>query len=510
MLIKHISTTSEVQIKQSLQMQEETLSHISRLSDSLSSIASFASSWGQAQVHPQFSTGRKKNCFPPILRNRKRRCSSTSSTGELHLERSFVDNKEAEKGWSCGEILGIDQAFVKDADSAHCLFCIKEFREIDSHLQARHIVDCHNFSGCDQAAVFDSLKAFKRHLRAVHAADKVTLANHTQQLRGIFRDYSSIKRDTRLRALSATPPERDSPANLVLLNHQLQTLLSETTYLEDSQDRLYRRNSSLQVPAELRTFRRMGFAVERLCRDVFSDSYATPELARVLHRAAILKEESIVKRNQPFPWRWTKIPDCLLSPASSDLYVSERKGLQGNDQSQYCDPLLHPSRWFVELSFFRPPPTYGVEPKKHHYGVDLSHEGWLWLEEGLRVSALASILSNWTSTRDRINLWMLEVLHKSDHLLAMLRCSAFLGPDEPLGSMGPPANGRARDESQFWGRQWTADLLEVFEKDLNHTVDDKLVEQSVGAVDSRDEEGLIELSMRQARPVPSLTESSDK
>ncbi|KAF6830250.1 hypothetical protein CMUS01_07831 [Colletotrichum musicola] len=198
-------------------------------------------------------------------------------------------------------------------------------------------------------------------------------------------------------------------------------------------------------------FGRMGLAVKRLSKDVFSAKSATPELAHVLYQAANLEEESIVNS-------------------------------------------INPS--LGEQQDFR---------------LGRACQGWFWLERWPRVSALASALSNWTTTRERVNLWMLEVLHKSDHLLAMLRCSAFLGPgegqcQEPSGSEGAPADDQARGESQFWGRQWTADLLGVFERDLSHPVDDHRVEQSIGAVDSRDDDGVFEIPMRQARPTTGSTE----
>ncbi|KAF6812250.1 hypothetical protein CSOJ01_05239 [Colletotrichum sojae] len=158
MLMVKITASSEAQMKQSLKMQEETLSHISRLSNSLSSIASLVGIADDAYSDRRPPSGEEDN-ISPLPKNRKRRCSSTD---EPHL------------GTSCSNDI---------------------FREIDSHLQAQHIVGRHNFSGCDQGVVFGSFKTFERHLRAVHAASKEALARNTRQLEDLFGDYSSTKRD---------------------------------------------------------------------------------------------------------------------------------------------------------------------------------------------------------------------------------------------------------------------------------------------------------------------------
>ncbi|KAF6833017.1 hypothetical protein CPLU01_05813 [Colletotrichum plurivorum] len=440
MLMGHISALSEAQMQQSLKIQEETLSHISRLSDSLSSIASFAGSMsmGQGKWHSHQPPSETKDDIPPppyLLKNRKRRHSSTD---ELHPDESFFHKRQAKKGWSCGEILGIDEAFVKSSQATvHCLFCGEEFREIDSHLQAQHIVARHNFSDCDQGAVLGSLAKFETHLRVVHSASQAALTNHRHQLTGLFRDYSTINRDTRIAVFSASPPEPEPSASLMLLSHQLQTLLLATQYLEDCEHRQNRGISSLsrntRASEELKMFGRMGLAMQRLSRDVFSDSSATAELAGVLHRAAILEEEAVVKLNQRFLRRWAAIPACLLSTTPGNICMTENRKRRGDEsRNSHLRPLLHPSRWFFDLSVLSDAPglKFGLQPEPKDFGLGRVYEGWFQLERGLRVSALASALRNWTTTRERVNLWMLEVLHKSDHLLAMLRCSAFLGPGE--------------------------------------------------------------------------------
>ncbi|KAF6812251.1 hypothetical protein CSOJ01_05240 [Colletotrichum sojae] len=243
----------------------------------------------------------------------------------------------------------------------------------------------------------------------------------------------------------------------------------------------------------------MGLAVKRLSKDVFSANSATPELARVLCQAANLEEESIINLNQPFLRRWAPIPPCLLGTAPSSPCTSESRDPRGRDKSKsrFCQSLLHPSRWYSDFDIFKNAlATVGNKPEPQDFGLGPACEGWFWLERGLRVSALASMLSNWTSTRDRINLWMLDVLHKSDHLLAMLRCSALLDPREQTGWEGPKADDEACGESQFWGRQWTADLLQVFEGDLDHPVEDPCAEQSLGALDSRENDGAFKIPVR--------------
>ncbi|KAH0429345.1 hypothetical protein CcaCcLH18_08467 [Colletotrichum camelliae] len=162
-LMDHISTSSEEQKRHAVMMQEETMDQISRMSDNISSIASVASSLQQlirSSSLQRSTSGSEYSANQPLSGlptsssgKRKRRFSLVESEADETRPCFGLRNMFSRGTWSCGALVGIDQAFARDykQTSARCLFCDKPFLKNDFLARARHLVDSHRFSACDQS-----------------------------------------------------------------------------------------------------------------------------------------------------------------------------------------------------------------------------------------------------------------------------------------------------------------------------------------------------------------------
>ncbi|KAK2771136.1 hypothetical protein CKAH01_14500 [Colletotrichum kahawae] len=441
-LMDHMSASSEDQKIQAIMIQEETLNHMTRMSDSLSSIANVASSLQRiVESSPlrRSASGSEYSenqfCSEPSPlggRKRKRHFSYVEKEHNVAIPHFCFPRASPEGQWSCGALIGIDQAFARvyKTFSVRCLFCDKPFHKNDFLSRARHLVDRHNFSGCDQSVLYTTAEELKDHLEIEHSASR------------------AINR-----------------------------------------------------------------AMEALAKDVFSPYVSSQRLPSILYEAANLEQELIIQCNRPLPRRWATVPDCLLRASSPSQLHAMRSPETKATLRRSLHHLFWPVRPDLELKRYsqtchecsNEANTYGL-CKRHQeeaLGSMYPRSTWNWfsLDHTLKVSAIFVKLKTWTTTVERIDLWMLDVLHKSDHLLAMFRCSAFCG--SPTGA----STGRESEKAssgcgpQFWGRQWKSDLLGAFDNNLvpHFHVSG---EQSDGAVDSRDGdfEFFIPLRLKTALP----------
>ncbi|KAK1635015.1 hypothetical protein BDP81DRAFT_430665 [Colletotrichum phormii] len=117
---------------------------------------------------------------------------------------------------------------------------------------------------------------------------------------------------------------------------------------------------------------------------------------------------------------------------------------------------------------------------------------WVMLTAGVKISSLFEKLRKGWSTRDRIDCWMLDVLHKSEHLLVVFRCSAFLDISSNFSSITAQASQSNTTSSRLWGSMWTPDLLGAFEKQVEALDSSSCTIQSDGAVYSHRDDAVFE------------------
>uniref|UniRef100_L2FD89 Uncharacterized protein n=1 Tax=Colletotrichum fructicola (strain Nara gc5) TaxID=1213859 RepID=L2FD89_COLFN len=501
-LMDHISASSEDQRNQAIMIQEETLNHISRMSDNLSSIASVASSLqrlvGSSPLRRSVSgSDYSENQFSSPLGGgkRKRRFFCVEREHGDVIPHFGFPRASPQGHWSCGALIGIDQAFARVYKnfSVRCLFCDKPFHKNDFLSRARHLVDRHNFSGCDQSILYTNTEELKDHLEMEHSASRGALDSESFDL-SLFATNGSVWVDSRYALLVGKPETADIPTTHVLLNSQLRTLSSETPYLADDRSGSAKDHTSRPVAGT----KAINRVMEALAKDVFSPYVSSQRLPSILYEAANLEQELIIQCNRPLPRRWATVPDCLLKASSPSqlhamrspetkaalrsslhhLFWPVRPGLELKRYSQTCHECSNEAN------------TYGL-CKRHQeeaLGGMYPRSTWNWysLDHTLKVSAIFLRLKKWTTTMERVDLWMLDVLHKSDHLLAMFRCSAFR--EVPIGSSAgwASSNPSSGHDHQFWGQQWKSDLLGAFDNNSDPHHFHLSGEQSDGAVDSRD------------------------
>ncbi|KAH9236604.1 hypothetical protein K456DRAFT_1430191 [Colletotrichum gloeosporioides 23] len=349
-LMGHISTTSEDQKRHAAMIQEETLNQISRMSDSISSIASVASSLQQLiRSSSVQSTGGSENSVNQLTSDlpisdlpislsgkRKRRFSQMES----EMRPCFRLPETLVKGtWSCGALVGIDQAFdrVYKQISVRCLFCDKPFHKNDFLARARHLIGSHKFSAYNQSIVYTTPEALKNHLESEHSASRETLNAENFDL-SLFFTNTRIPTDKRNMMLDGKPQSVDIPTTHVLLNSQLSSILSRTPYVEDGSSKPG--NCSIGWKA-------MNGAMEALAKDVFSLHISSPELPGILYQAANLEQELIIQSDSPFQKRWAPIPDCLMRASSP----SQIHAMLDRDTKEVLRSSLHHLLWPTNPGF---------------------------------------------------------------------------------------------------------------------------------------------------------------
>jgi hypothetical protein len=80
--------------------------------------------------------------------------------------------------FSCGALLGIEQAFISDGSRVRCIYCNENFYtkpvpdpDFRWRKRARHLVDVHAFNECDLEICYETSDAFFMHLLAFHSAN---------------------------------------------------------------------------------------------------------------------------------------------------------------------------------------------------------------------------------------------------------------------------------------------------------------------------------------------------
>lgn len=319
-LMDHISASSEDQRNQAIMIQEEMMNHISRMSDNLSSIASVASSLqrlvGSSPLRRSVSgSEHSENQFSSPLGGgkRKRRFSYVEREHNDAIPHFGFPRASPQGHWSCGAIIGIDQAFARVYKnfSVRCLFCDKPFHKNDFLSRARHLMDRHNFSGCDQSVLYTTVEELKDHLEIEHSASRGALDCESFDL-SLFAANVPTSVDSRHALLAGKPENADIPTTHVLLNSQLRTLLSETPYLDDNRSGSEKDHTSRPVAGT----KGINRAMEALAKDVFSPYVSSQRLPSILYEAANLEQELIIQCNRPLPRRWATVPNCLLKASS--------------------------------------------------------------------------------------------------------------------------------------------------------------------------------------------------
>ncbi|KAJ2897446.1 Thiamine pathway transporter THI73 [Zalerion maritima] len=127
--------------------------------------------------------------------------SSSAAPSAASLEYSFREKAREGRnpGYSCGAILGVEQAVVRHDDDdggddssggGNCFFCdlVGERFSIpescDMTVLGRHLVGQHNFGDCDSSHSYDSSRAFLLHVGNFHYAKRSmwTMSVHEQML----------------------------------------------------------------------------------------------------------------------------------------------------------------------------------------------------------------------------------------------------------------------------------------------------------------------------------------
>ncbi|KAK1507552.1 hypothetical protein CTAM01_02664 [Colletotrichum tamarilloi] len=373
----------------------------------------------------------------------------------LKKAKSTTNVAFSEVGWTCAGAIGIDDYFIESQEDQRlgqmrCAFCNQMFGNSESLARSKHMVNIHNFATCDQGARYRYRDGFESHLRGYHTANTDAVSANIPGMKGIFYRHQSEVKDERIESLYGMQQHLESSTASLILESQLRSLMSGLFGASKSPS-----SNGLNTLNDLRR------SLEMLSDVVFS-SKSTLESAAILYQAANLVEELSVSFDRTSGNRWTSIPSVLLEK------VSPSQG--SNDRRTTSTDLGYPSplgSWC---------PTNSTE--------------WVVLTSGLKITSLLKHLRNGKSTRDRIDRWMLDVLHKSEHLLIVLRCSTFVDISSTSSNV---TAGHARDaSSQLWGSSWTQDLLGVFEKHEKALDDRSCTVQSDGAVYSHRDDAVFE------------------
>ena len=80
-------------------------------------------------------------------------------------------NSDTEFERYCDAALGIEEAFEDDADTLTCRFCRKEFDYCDEGCcgAGKHLVEQHNFGGCNLFLPYHSKTQFRAHSVGYHS-----------------------------------------------------------------------------------------------------------------------------------------------------------------------------------------------------------------------------------------------------------------------------------------------------------------------------------------------------
>ncbi|EXF79572.1 hypothetical protein CFIO01_03689 [Colletotrichum fioriniae PJ7] len=453
-----ILSTTHAFKQQVVSDHHETQSQLSRLSDSVSSIAESLQQLANSAAlklprrgsdcHPKGLWGHETEYISSEMdKNKKRRHSESTTSGDQ--PESQTSRFVGRTGWTCGGAIGIDDFFIECQEDQHfgqtqCVLCGRRFSSMESLVQSRHIADYHDFAGCDQGRHFLSKTNFVNHLRESHAADRIVSHRHPTHFEKIFfcNRFSIV--DERIRSLYGKPRKLEIPTTPLILQSKLQHLISEFVDVKT------------MTPHGAYSLRALGQPLEALSQLVFSAT-SSPKLAATLYQAANLAEELSITCNRTFGKRWIPTPSILLQRIST---------VQGNDS--------------VNLDL----KDTGQGMTCPSWCPDTSTE-WEVLAPGLKISSLMATLRAGTSRREKIDLWMLDILHKSEYLLVVLRCSAFFGSSSSFSSTNDGIAQTERDGatcSLVWGSMWTHDLLEAFESKEGAMEEDDHPIQSDGAV----------------------------
>lgn len=478
----------------------ETRSQLSRLSDSVSSMAESL----QQLVTPPLSQvprrgsnnlRRRPSLFLTSEGTRKRRYSGleTVSSNE-HLQPNFIGSP---MGWTCAQAIGIDDYFIETLEDQHldqmrCAFCDQVFANTESFERSKHVVDSHNFAGCDQGVCYRFGISFGSHLEKHHAANPEAFSNNIAHFEQRFLQSTSTVQDERIKSLYGEPQQLETSTAPLILETQLQSLITGFVGLQRS------------TSHGLNTFHDMRQNLETLSNAAYSPA-SSLELAATLYKAANLAEEMSVSFDRTFRSRWLPKPRFFfrnITPsegkdggkrpvhlgswflsfdsrerASVDSYKSCTECQSGTRYSNLKSAFQHRGRCHrgkhCIVEFERACPDTSTE--------------WSMLDPVSKTFRLLTKLGASTSGRDRVHLWMLNTLHKSEHLLVILRHSAFFGESSICSTKTDDAI-QVDWCSPSWGDIWSRDLLGAFERE-EAALDDYINStQSDGAVYSRDYE----------------------
>ncbi|KAK1708286.1 hypothetical protein BDP67DRAFT_525454 [Colletotrichum lupini] len=495
-----IFSTSRVSKEQFALEHHETRSQLSRLSDSVSSMAESL----QQLVTPPLSQVPRRGSNnhsrrPSLFLNseviRKRRHSGLETvSSNLNLKPSFVGSP---MGWTCAQAIGIDDYFIETLEDQHlgqmrCAFCDQIFANTESLDRSKHVVDSHNLAGCDQGVCYRFGRSFGSHLEKDHAANGEVFSNNIAHFKQIFFQSTSTVQDERIMSLYGEPQQLETSTAPLILETQLRHLISSFVGVERP------------TSHGLNTFHDMRQNLETLSNAAYSPG-SSLELATTLYEAANLAEEMSVSFDRIFRSRWLPKPKFFFQkvPASQEKDGGQRPVYLGNwflsfdsrerasvDSYKSCRECQSGARYSHLKSAFQ---HRGRCHRGKHCIVeferacpDTSTE-WFMLDPVSKPFRLLKKLGASTSGRDRVHLWMLNTLHKSEHLLVVLRNSAFFGESSIWSTKTDDATQVDRC-SPSWGDIWSRDLLGAFDREEAALDDHVNSTQSDGAVYSRDYE----------------------
>ncbi|KAF6812249.1 hypothetical protein CSOJ01_05238 [Colletotrichum sojae] len=363
--------------------------------------------------------------------------------------------------------------------------------------QASHMVEKHKIASCDQDACYKDIADFKEHLIHNHFAradlmDSDIPLDHRRR----FRKAADETPDVRIESISGTTDTPDLQTTHSILQFQIESILSRSPYSQTKQyEDVSSRKESYKPSGK--TSATLRLAMGALAEHAFSSPTPSAEMVDLLLQAAKKEEEMSIDCNRSFE-QWAPIPKCLLQKAPID----EKAGFSDNaDQMVVRERSAHlPSSYFEYSSkflLFNSPPDYVGPPEDANVGMNRFTEivrtetvHWDSLDPSLRITSLFCRLIDWKNRAEWMDLWMLNILHKSQHLRTFLCCTKF-APDNG-GSIEAPSEREVEkfhgetQKPQFGGRRWLPDILDAFEMSVQNRGDRAHVAETDGAVDSRD------------------------
>ncbi|KAI9694883.1 MAG: hypothetical protein M1822_000499 [Bathelium mastoideum] len=325
-----------------------------------------------------------------------------------YCREQFRDKTEAEAhqrswhaerfSWSCAHMSGIESAFYRRQDCLLCSYCGESLDQADpakdNNERHDHLTKNHRFGECNQATTYSSVSAFRKHLQQFH---KATLGIWSSTL----ESASLVEQPTARKDVFNTlePSINMASTQLEILWHRFKFPAN-------------------QLLAEWHTGSKL---VDSLTFGPFDE----PELGKYISRlrlAGLCKQEIDLMDLLLSKWPLDDRED--INTISRSMIVQRRTDLK-IVQDQIIETMKQEDTY----------PIRGELSDLEHSICDTWESETLDTLKIRSQSYDASLISNWTGSRDRVNRWILHSLGTSEEQ-AKIHRSMLPDPDISVPEWG--------------------------------------------------------------------------